>query len=142
MIYVVLILGVVFVIVSFRQILLSWRCQKWKSTGGEIIKSETRLIKSQAHRSDDSYYADIIYSYEVYGECFESSRLSFKGRSSSEVGAKSLTSLYPKGKKIIVYYDPKNPKQAVLEQGFSWLGIFFLLFGFALIAFFFYLLNN
>jgi len=34
--------------------------------------------------------------------------------------AKKVADSYPRGKKVTVYYDPEDPKEAVLKTGFSW----------------------
>lgn len=99
----------------------------WESTEGRIVSSTVTRLKHP--REAASYYADIKYEYEVAGETFLGDRV-FWG----EYGTGSLDPMqeivdrYPVGKKVTVYYDPANPKKAVLERGarLASFGLFFI----------------
>ena len=113
----------------------------WPQTPGIITDS---FVERQSRRSSGTrtstykYFARIRYSYTINGS---------KGYTSSQIGYgkneytsrnKSKTEKYlrqfPVGKSVTVFYDPENPKQAVLTQGITGgallmlaMGLFFLL---------------
>jgi hypothetical protein len=55
----------------------------------------------------------VIYSYSVDGAVFRSQRV----RSADEPGETAATTVarYPAGASVVVYYDPGNPSDALLE---------------------------
>lgn len=82
----------------------------WPSTTGTIINSDIHLSRD----SDGSTQEDarIVYSYNVGGKAFNSSRIGF-----ITVGtASQLVRRYPVGQQVEVYYDPANPSSSVLQR--------------------------
>jgi hypothetical protein len=77
----------------------------------------------------------VLYSYHINGQKFEGDRLRYGNKSyKSWVSAKDEQLLFPAGKEVQVYYDPKTPHQSVLIKGIglSWLALALGLMGFVI----------
>lgn len=62
-------------------------------------------------------YSPIIsYRYVVQGTTYESTNYAFMGKSPSLDEALSIVDQYPPGVRVVAYYDPKHPSQAVLDR--------------------------
>ena len=105
----------------------------WPSVEGSIVQTEVR----RDTRSKGSpgatlntyveYYVAINYTYDVEGNSYVASRYSlgqgdrvsriYKERSDAEAEAASR---FPEGTTVTVYYDPKQPTEAVLATGWNW----------------------
>lgn len=100
--------------------------QNWPATKGMIERSE--VVRQYSNRKT-MYSADVVYSYTVEGQKYESNQVRFGGdvRSSSSSSAYKTSRGYPKGKTVDVYYNPKEPAVAVLEAGpnFYTYGLFY-----------------
>jgi hypothetical protein len=92
--------------------------QTWPTVTGEIVTSETRVHRrtSTGTGHGSVRFPHISYTYEVNGKTHNSSNIVAGG----EIGGMNVeTALarYPQGSKVTVYYDPNNPKDAILESG-------------------------
>ena len=107
--------------------------QRWKAVPCRIEFSRVGV-----HRGDKSttYSVDLLYSYEVGGRVYRSSRYRNFDFSSSGYGAKKdVVRSLPRGAERTCYVDPADPTNAVLDRsppsaffsgccrsGFSWRG--------------------
>jgi hypothetical protein len=90
--------------------------RSWIKGEGEIVASEAKVPLS--HRSDDQDDVDAVirYRYPVGGQTNESGCIKFGGQPMmSRAFADALVAKYPVGARVDVYYDPHDPKNAVLE---------------------------
>ena len=113
--------------------------QGWPSTAGLI--NESRVAHSTHTDTDgdssDSYTPYIEYTYQVGGQTYTGRDLTFGFTQGygNEAKAQSVLAKYPPGAQVSVYYDPTDPRQAVLERqagGYGVglvLGIVFLVIG-------------
>ena len=95
------------------------RMTAWPTVPGRVTGST--LVTDGAPMEDGSpaYYPQINYQYVVAGLEYRSQR-----RSLINVGGGSLTrgvaqrvlARYPVGSAVVVYYDPRNPNEAILER--------------------------
>ena len=88
----------------------------WVKCDGDIVVSEAKIPLS--HRSDDQDDIDAIirYRYQVSGQAYESNCIKFGGQPMmSRAFADALVAKYPVGAGVDVYYDPNDPKSAVLQ---------------------------
>jgi hypothetical protein len=131
----------------------------WPTTRGEVLTSE---VQSRLETSDSSsgsgsrrrrktttttvYWAEMKYSYVVEGVSFEGARVDYgmESRSSKRTRADEIVALYPVGEEVLVYYDPSDPSEAVLEPGvgadaflFPLIGVLFTLIGLVMLFFLF-----
>jgi hypothetical protein len=97
--------------------------KEWPIVEGEIISSK---VVEEVHRSPGSIDKSITYTpkvqfkYSVEGVNYVSNNI-FAGRgeykSPRRSSAQNIVKKYPEGKKVLVYYNPDNPSEAVLEPG-------------------------
>ncbi len=95
----------------------------WASIEGKIlsseIKSKTNTTRSSGkRRRSTSYFANILYEYEIKGEKYTGKKISYGDYGSSDYDSvKTIVANYPRDKKVDVFYNTINPKEAVLEPG-------------------------
>lgn len=133
-------LGLVFVIwliifvFLLRILILGLRSRSWSGTEGKVVHSEIHKIsRSETGAIIDQYRTTIKYRYRVKDAEYESDNISFGdlawhllGRGlRSQNSAKKIARKYPPEKTVKVFYNPGNPKQAILETGI--INFYFLL---------------
>ncbi len=116
--------------------------QGWPTAEAEIVSSEIESHRRRSRSSSRSrtrevtmYTPVVEYEYNVNGEIYTSSRVSFfDGSSTARFDARGVVDKYPQGKVVSAYYDPDNPQNSVLETEETG-NIFYLslIFGFGFI---------
>ena len=106
------VLGLITLYLFYRLI----RIYLWKKTQGEIIQSEIK--KNEKIVAYDYYYPLIKYKYVVNGKEFISDRIFLTDIASDYKTIEKIVKNYPVGKKVKVFYNPFNPKEAVLKRNF------------------------
>ena len=102
------------------------RASSWPMAKGIVIKSEVKALKTQEKIRIARLCFYIDYIYQVRDKVYEGHKISVGWQCfGSEDKIKRLLMLYPSGKKIQVYYNPKNPSQSLLQPGLDWT-VFFL----------------
>ena len=91
-------------------------------TSSEIEKKESRSKDAQGFtRTSTSFSVRVQYTYTVEGSSYEGNTIGFGTMSHNEKSdAQEELKSYPKGKTIVVYYDPENPSDSVLKKGVFW----------------------
>lgn len=110
----------------------AYESRNWPDTLGTIISSHIskQTTRDSKSRTRTSYTPRIQYQYQVGGQHYTCKRIEFGGESGGRRSkAKKVVDQYPSGKKVKVYYNPQDPKVAVLKAGFSWGAIFAFLAG-------------
>ena len=100
---------------------------QWPSVNGTVLSARLVSHGSIRYRAD---FPEISYSYEVGGKVYKSKHIAAGGEMGG-VGAQSVLDRYPVSSQVTVYYDPKNPKNAVLEkksvvQSWLWVILIFM----------------
>ena len=72
-----------------------------------------RSLKNRGHGW--RYRAALQYNYRVGGKNYESSRIFWGGNEGGQKHMSSVVETYPAGGSVRVFYDPKNPAEAVLD---------------------------
>ena len=89
-------------------------CRDWPAASGRVLHSEVQRRRKIGNKT--SAYPAVLYQYEVAGRTFQSDRI-FPG---IQVGgdwvASRKVAKYPAGKTVLVFYNPMNPAEAVLEN--------------------------
>jgi hypothetical protein len=112
--------------------------ESWEEVRGVIL--ESKVFKPERPGPNTTRKAGVLYTYVVAGEEYQGRRIFFGATTNLGAvtglarSANDLTRKYPKGKEVVIYYDPGNPRESVLEQGvvretiqlLSFCGIFFL----------------
>lgn len=116
--------GIVFLALGGYEFWQGSKTKDWPAAHGRIIESgiETKSRSSRPHgrtsRRDTDYIVRIRYFYEVSGQRIEGNRLQYGNKSHGKrSSAEQEQSLYPAGKEVQVFYDPKNPQRSVLLKG-------------------------
>ena len=95
----------------------------WRNTNGEIISAKIEKSESQSsgHGNEFRYTPKISYTYTLNDQDFISGRIKIMNdySSNSLEAVQKIILKYRPGSEVIVYYDPANPKRAVLEKGVS-----------------------
>ncbi|MGB4270391.1 MAG: DUF3592 domain-containing protein [Spirochaetota bacterium] len=109
-----LIFGLVVTLAGIKMINEAKESLSWPHTEGVIVTShmDKRYVKGQGYQ----HFANITYEFEVGGEKYRGSQISFKNL---DIPDEELLRLYPLGKKVKVYYDPDDPSYSLLEPGIS-----------------------
>jgi hypothetical protein len=86
---------------------------------GRIVRSQ--VVSEEGNRRRLSSHAVALgYQYQVDGKSYESSNYRFnKTRSHHEDTVRKTVAARPTGSEVDVYYDPKDPAQAVLSPGLN-----------------------
>jgi len=106
------------------------QCRHWPSVMGVITES----------RIDDAHLettAPVLrYRYEVRGQTYVGFRAAFSGYGVSRAAMQSVIQPYAVGSSVTVYYDPRRPASAVLNNALpsDWLYWFLFGCGFLLLA--------
>jgi hypothetical protein len=117
-------IGVVLIFLHRRNIKKAEESMSWKEATGTVNGSKVIQGNNVLMSNDDDgestpvFYPEISYTYQVGGLEYTSKRLAFTGvkSHSKRENAEKAASLYPVGKQLSVYYDPKNPKEAVVDR--------------------------
>lgn len=97
---------------------------QWQSVKGRIISSEISERRTESEQGSKFIRsAKVVYQYSVNNKRYTSTRISFWKKTYAEISIKR----YPAGKRVVVYYAPKNPKESVLDKGLS-IGFYVLAF--------------
>lgn len=90
----------------------------WSISQGSVVKSSKNTANFGSPKSKNkkanTYILDFEFEYIVEGIKYNSSKPLFFGLYLYDEIEQFLTR-YPVGKQVNVYYDPKNPKHAVVE---------------------------
>jgi hypothetical protein len=115
------IVGCVFLLMNaiFLGILLSTQrkmnaVQSWSTTMGTVTSSYLERRRSSNNRGSTDYPV-VQYSYQVGGQAYQSTRIA-PGMEVGGTGAGRVVERYPAGAQVVVFYDPQNPSDAVLER--------------------------
>ena len=85
---------------------------QWPSVNGTVLSARLVSHGSIRYRAD---FPEVTYSFEVDGKTYKSKHIAAGGEMGG-VTAQSVLARYPVGSQATVYYDPKKPKNAVLEK--------------------------
>lgn len=111
-VFVLLILNAIFLGIIFFMRRRMATVSQWPSTMGTVMMS-----RIEQRSSDDGYtdYPVVQYSYQIGGQAYQSMKLA-PGPEVGGTGARKVVAKYPAGAQVMVFYDPQNPSDAVLER--------------------------
>ncbi|MBI3409479.1 MAG: DUF3592 domain-containing protein [Planctomycetes bacterium] len=97
---------------------LLFATRHWLPADGMIVTSRVVSRGTESVRGADTEIARtplVEYEYQANGKSFRGDRIMIGG-ANSESELESVLGQYPLGAKVIVYYNPADPQQAVLER--------------------------
>lgn len=86
---------------------------QWPSTMGMVNASY--LERRSSSEGGSTNYPVVQYSYQVGGQAYQSAKLA-PGPEVGGTGAGRVVERYPAGAQVMVFYNPQNPSEAVLER--------------------------
>jgi hypothetical protein len=86
---------------------------QWPSTLGTVNASY--LARRSSSEGGTTDYPVVQYSYQVSGQRYQSAKLA-PGPEVGGTGAGKVVARYPAGAQVMVFYNPQNPAEAVLER--------------------------
>ena len=110
--FVLLILNVIFLAIIYFMRRKMAAVSQWPSTMGSVMMSTVDRRSTSDGYSD---YPVVQYSYQVNGQPYQSMRLA-PGPEVGGSGAGKVVAKYPAGAQVMVFYNPQNPSDAVLER--------------------------
>ena len=112
--FVFLILNAIFLGIIFFMRRKMATVSQWPSTLGTVLMS---TLESRRSSDNGGYvnYPVVQYSYQVGGQMYQSTKLA-PGPEVGGTGAGKVVARYPQGAQVMVFYDPQNPSEAVLER--------------------------
>ena len=111
-VFVLFILNAVFLTIIFFMRRRMATVSQWPSTMGSVIAS--RLEQRSSSEGGYTNYPVVQYSYQVGGQAYQSYKLA-PGPVVGGTGAGKVVARYPVGAQVMVFYNPQNPSDAVLE---------------------------
>jgi hypothetical protein len=96
---------------------LARRASAWPQTQGRIVKSEVAAARHQfaEEATEIKNEPAIVYEFSVAGKKRTGTRISI-GEDSGGANTEATLAHYPVGAVVMVYYDPKDPENCVLER--------------------------
>lgn len=97
---------------------------KWPKTNGQILNSYVKVRNSSWYDGEhiwDSteHHPYVEYQYQVKGRRFVCKRIGYGGFYEGRKNAERIVFNYQVGDKVVVFFDPYDPGDAVLEPGAS-----------------------
>ncbi|MCV6546094.1 MAG: DUF3592 domain-containing protein [Cohaesibacter sp.] len=111
--------GLTYAGLGFVSLSEATRNESWPRIEGQILSNSVKEYERK--KSDGSplttYQASVEYQYEIGGVSYQSSALSLHPAERTLKGvAQTELEPYPVGTKVMVYYNPDDPNQAVLRS--------------------------
>lgn len=110
--FVFLILNVVFLAILFFMRRRMATVSQWPSTMGTVNASY--LERRSSSEGGSTNYPVVQYSYQVGGQPYQGMKIA-PGPEVGGTGAGKVVGRYPAGAQVMVFYNPQNPSDAVLE---------------------------
>ena len=111
-VFVLFILNAIFLTIIFFMRRRMAVVSQWPSTMGTVMMSTIEQRSSEDGYTD---YPVVQYSYQVGGQSFQGMKLA-PGPEVGGTGARKVVARYPVGAQVMVFYNPQNPSDAVLER--------------------------
>jgi hypothetical protein len=122
-VFVLFILNVIFLAVIYFMRKKMAEVSQWPSVMGVVQMSTVERRSSEDGYTD---YPVVQYSYQVNGQPYQNSKLA-PGPEVGGSGARKVVAKYPAGAQVMVFYNPQNPSDAVLERKAPALWVMWLL---------------
>lgn len=113
-------IGLVMIVVALRQSARGRETRGWTRTEGRVLASRVAPVADESEDHLDRTGFVIRYEYTVGGRRYESSQV-FVGSSAvaeeDPRGPRRWVERFPEGAPVPVWFDPRDPGQAVLVRG-------------------------
>jgi hypothetical protein len=111
--FVLVLLNAIFLGVIFFMRRKMAAVNEWPTTMGTVMSSTIE----RRHSSEGGWvdYPAVQYSYQVSGQPYQGTKIA-PGMDVGGTGAGKVVSRYAPGAQVMVFYNPQNPSDAVLER--------------------------
>ena len=104
------------------------RARSYPHVAGRILKSTIKLCQSGSDGTGLwDYEPDVQFSFTVNGIEYTGNRYRYSRRRTWKFSESAARALLPKGEEVAVYYNPRDPADAILSPGVSGPDVFLLL---------------
>lgn len=111
--FVLFILNIVFLGIIFFMRRRMAVVSQWPSTMGSV--SASYLERRSSSENGYTNYPVVQYSYQIGGQAYHGVKIA-PGPEVGGTGAGKVVARYPAGAQVMVFYNPQNPSDAVLER--------------------------
>lgn len=111
-IFVLFLLNAIFLAVIYFMRKKMAEVSQWPSTMGSVVMSTVERRSTSDGYTD---YPVVQYSYQVVGQSYQSTKRA-PGPEVGGTGARGIVAKYPVGAQVMVFYNPQNPSDAVIER--------------------------
>jgi len=91
------------------------QASRWPSTAGTVMMSMIQWRASGNSSTSGANYPVVMYSYQAMGQAYQGNKIA-PGPEVGGMGAQKVVARYPMGTQVMVYYNPQNPSEALLER--------------------------
>jgi hypothetical protein len=113
--------GAMMLLGALRQSTRGRETRSWTRTGGRIVESRVEELPGPAEEGGPRFRPVVRYAYEARGRRYESEQLevgtSAAVARSDRGEAQRQVSRHPAGRDVDVWFDPRDPREAVLVRG-------------------------
>ena len=110
-VFVLLILNIIFLGIIFFMRRRMAAVRQWPSTMGTVSAS---YLERRSSSDGSTNYPVVQYSYQVGTQTYQGMKIA-PGPEVGGTGAGKVVGRYPAGAQVMVFYNPQNPSDAVLE---------------------------
>ena len=110
-VFVLLILNIIFLGIIFFMRRRMAAVRQWPSTMGTV---STSYLERRSSSDGSTNYPVVQYSYQVGAQTYQGMKIA-PGPEVGGTGAGKVVGRYPAGAQVMVFYNPQNPSDAVLE---------------------------
>ena len=115
------VVGLVQIRAYLRNLVQVHESESWPASQGTVMSS---WVHGETIDADGltfgKYYPEVRYLYRVFGSEYQGNKIMFGSQPAIQQSkAEATISNYPEGSSVMVYYDPNQPSNAVLERNVS-----------------------
>ena len=111
--FVLVILNAIFLTILFFMRRRMATVSQWPSTMGTVLMS--RIEQRTSSEGGYTDYPVVQYSYQINGQAYQNAKLA-PGPEVGGSGAGKIVARYPAGAQVMVFYNPQNFSDTVLER--------------------------
>jgi hypothetical protein len=113
--------GAVMIVAALRQSARGRETGSWSRATGRVVESRVDELPGPAEEGGPKFRSVIRYTYDARGRTYESEQVAV-GASPSDASpdraeAQRRVDRHPAGREVDVWFDPRDPGQAVLVRG-------------------------
>jgi hypothetical protein len=113
--------GAVMILGALRQSTRGRETRNWTRAQGRVVEARVEELPGPAEEGGPKFRAVVRYRYEARGRTWESEQVAL-GASPSDASpdraeAQRRVDRHPAGREVDVWFDPRDPGQAVLVRG-------------------------